>query len=312
MNMAHLRSIDLNLLVILDCLFRHSNVSSAAKELGLTQSAISHSLSKLRDHYKDSLFVRVSKGVEPTTFAKSIRKDIEDFVVHAVNLTEKVDQFDPATSSGRIVIATTDYFEITIAPHLLTRLSKEAPKIQISLRPTFGSLPKEQLEDGTYDLAIAGFYKKLPEGFYQQRLYTDTFSTAYRKGHPLIKNGLNSNLFFDLEHAFITLQGDFKDALSQTINGKKKIRNIKYGSSSFTGPAWLVAESNLLLTAPSSLLNKYKKYFPIIIEECPVPTKTIDLQMVWHGLTNQSPLKKWFRQVLKEICQKVEAENSRL
>jgi DNA-binding transcriptional LysR family regulator len=302
MCMAHIKTIDLNLLFTLEALFRHQNVSHVAKELGITQSGISHSLSRLREHYKDPLFVRASKGVTPTEFAKSIRNEVEEFITRALSLSEKVEQFDPRTVQGRITIATTDYFEIVIGSKLYARLAKEAPGVQISLRPTFGSLPKEQLEDGTYDIAVAGFYKDLPEGFYQQRLFTDSFSTAFRKDHSKIRGKLTQTDFFESDHLLITLQGDFKDRLSKLINGKRKSRKIQFGSASFTGPAWTISESDLLLTAPTQLLMRYKEHFPIRIELCPVEVTPIAVQMVWHGVSNQNPLKKWVRQLIKEIC----------
>lgn len=167
--MANLINIDLNLLVILDSLFRHRNVTNASLELGLSQSAVSHSLANLRNHYKDPLFVRISKGVAPTEFAKSIQSEVEEFVGKAIKISEKIEKFNPKNAEGRIVISTTDYFEVLIGAKFLSLLEKEAPLLQISFRPTLGSFPKNQLEDGTFDLAIAGFYKDLPEGFYQQK-----------------------------------------------------------------------------------------------------------------------------------------------
>ena len=302
MNMAHIKNLDLNLLIVLECLYRHRNVSGVAQEVGLTQSAISHALTRLRDHYKDPLFVRVSKGVEPTEFALSIKKEVEEFVARATLLAEKLESFDPKKAEGRIVISTTDYFEIVIGNRLFERVQQEAPNIQLSFRPTLGSLPKAQLEDGTYDVAIAGFYQEMPEGFYRQKLMTDTFSTAYRKDHSKIRGKIKADHFFDYDHALITLQGDFKDSFTQVIAGKKKGRLIKYGTASFTAPAWLLAETDLVLTGPTSLLEKYQEHFPIHVQPCPIDVKPIEIQMVWHGLTHQNPLKKWVRQVIKEIC----------
>ncbi|MBY0372102.1 LysR family transcriptional regulator [bacterium] len=298
--MAHIKTADLNLLVVLDSLFRHSNVSSAAQELGLTQSAISHALSRLRDLYQDPLFVRVSRGVAPTEFAKTIRPHVESFIASAQRAVEQREGFDPARAEGRVTLSTTDYFEVIIGRRLYARLQKEAPGVQLSLRPTFGSLPKAQLEDGSCDLAVAGFYRDLPEGFYQQKLFTDTFSTAYRKKHPLLKEGLTLEKFYECEHALITLQGDFADRFAAS-SPKKKVRKLKYGSGSFTAPAWTVATSDLVLTGPSALLRAYQEFFPIAVEPCPIKSDPIQIQMVWHGLTNQDPLQRWIRQLIKEI-----------
>ena len=302
MNMAHIRNIDLNLLITLECLYRHLNVSSAANELGITQSGISHSLNRLREHYKDPMFVRISKGIAPTEFAKSIRYEVEEFVTRAHHLSEKIEIFNPKLASGRIVISTTEYFEILIGDKLYSRLLKEAPNVQISFRPTLGSLPKDQLEVGHCDIAIAGFYKNLPEGLYQQKLFSDSFSTAYKIGHPKFKKGLNQENFYQSKHALITLQGDFKDGFSKIIQGKRQVRSIQYGSASFTSLAWTISNSDLVLTAPTLLLKRYKEYFPIELKPCPIDTTPLSIQMIWHGLTHQNPLRKWVRQIIKEIC----------
>lgn len=301
MNMNHLRAMDLNLLVILECLFRHQNVTSAAQELRITQSALSHALNRLRAHYKDPLFVRVPKGVTATEFAKSLRSEVESFVTRALALVEKVETFDPLKVEGRFVIATTDYFEVVAGPQIFRRVSQEAPGLQLSFRPTLGVTPTKQLEEGAYDLAIAGFYKNLPEGFYQQKLFEDSFLVSYSKNHPKIVKPLNAENFYDHDHALITLQGDFNDRLSKTVKGKRKTRKIKWGTASFTSMGWMLSQTDLVLTAPSLLIKSYEKYFPVVVQKVPFEMEPIAVQMVWHGVTNHNPLNRWMRQLIKDI-----------
>ncbi|MCM0605790.1 MAG: LysR family transcriptional regulator [Xanthomonadaceae bacterium] len=297
--MRTLNSFDLNLLFIVESLYRTLNVSKTASELGMSQSAVSHALAKVRDHFKDPMFVRIAKGVRPTDTAKELRSIIEDFVISARELSSHHKKLDPATMPGRIRIATTDYAEVVLMPSLLRRLKKEAPHLQISIHPTGGALPKMELENGIYDLAIAGFYEKLPEGFYQAKVLEDSFSTAYRKDHSAIHEEIKTKQYFELDHALITLQGDFKDKITKVIGGKKRIRNIVFGSYSFTGLAWTIAESDLVLTAPTLLLDKYKKYFPIQVQKCPISIPNIEIKMVWHGLTHRDPAKIWIRDLIK-------------
>jgi DNA-binding transcriptional LysR family regulator len=301
MNLMHY---DLNLLRVASALFRHGNVSRAGKELGLSQSAVSHALGRLRDQFKDPMFVRVSKGVAPTEFARGVRKELIEVVERAEALSRRQLRFDPKEATGRISIATTDYFESTVMTKLFAVLAKQAPQLQISLRPTYGELPKRELESGQIDLAIAGFYVDLPEGFYQTKLFGDSFSSAVRAGHPLAKQqALSIENFFSAKHALITLQGDFRDSKTRKINGKKQSREFSYGSYSFTGLAWVLQHSDLVLTAPTLLLKSYSNYFPLKIWPCPVDLGELEMQMIWHAQTHDHPLRDWLRKQIRKICQ---------
>lgn len=298
-------NLDTNLFFIAESLYRTLNVSQTAKELHMSQSAVSHALARLRAHFDDALFVRVSKGMAATETAKKLRPSVEEFVKQARDLSQKLERFDPVKAKGRITIATTDLVEVMIMPALLKRLKKEAPLLQISIRPTGGELPVKDLERGTYDFAIAGFYKDLPEGFYQKKLWEGGFSTAFRKGHGFIRGELSPSQFYQCDHALITLQGDFKDGLKRKVGTKIQERNIVLGSYSFTGLAWTLANTDIVLTAPTVLLEKYKEYFPIHIQKPPVEIPKITLQMIWHGITHKDPLKQWFRDVLTSELQKL-------
>jgi DNA-binding transcriptional LysR family regulator len=292
--------LDLNLLFIVESLYRTLNVSKTAHELHMSQSAVSHALARVRDHFGDQLFVRVSKGMAATELARQLKPSIEAFVQQAREVVQPAESFDPKKAKGRITIATTDMIEIVLMPRLLQRLKQEAPDIQMSIRPTNGDLPKAELESGVYDLAIAGFYKNLPEGFYQTKVLEQRFSTAFRKNHSVIHGALKADQYYECDHALITLQGDFKDGNKKTICGKRRERKFVFGSYSFTSLAWTLASTDLVLTAPTMLLNKYKEYFPIHVQEAPIDIPRIEIRMLWHALTHRDPLKAWFRKVLKE------------
>jgi DNA-binding transcriptional LysR family regulator len=293
----HIRNLDLNLLKVAAALYKHRNVSKAADQLGLSQSAVSHALSRLRTQFDDPLFVRTSKGMALTGFATKIQSDIMEIIRRLELLAMHENGFDPKTARNRITIASTDYFEITALPALLKILEIEAPHLQISLRPTRGELPKKELEEGSINMAIAGFYKDLPEGFYQSKVFSDYFVTAAGEKSSLFQEiTLSEKQFYSARHALITLQGDFKESSSN-----KKTRNITYGSYSFTGMAWVIQESGLLLTAPNRLIQAYKTYFPLKVWESPIKRDRIDIRMVWHAQTHQDQLHVWLRSKIKKI-----------
>lgn len=289
--------LDLNLVFVAESLFRHQNVSRAASELGVTQSSVSHSLARLREHFGDPLFVRVARGVAPTDRAKALRASLEEVAEKGRALSAEREAPDPRSASGRFTLAATDYVEVLLMPRLLPRLRREAPGIQLSLRPTGGELPKAELESGAFDVACAGFYRQVPGGFLQTKLFEDDFAVGCREGHPLAKGRLTRARLLAADHALITLQGDLKP--SSAARGRPGPR-IVYGSYSFTGMAWALAGSDLLLTAPRRLLEAYRAHFPIVILESPLPRRKLELRMVWHGLTHRDPIKSLVRSLIKE------------
>lgn len=282
---------DLNLLRVLAALYRTRHVSRAAVELGQTQSALSHALGRLREQYGDPLFVRAARGVTPTPLALSLQAEVEEVLRRAEDLGRRA-PFDPATAEGRLVLATTDYFEILVLPALLGRLQAAAPGLTLSVRPTGGELPRAALEQGQADLAIAGFYDDLPEGYHTTPLLVDGFATATRAGRcdgPPTLAAWRAD-----RHALITLQGDFADRLGLD-------RAFVVGTYSFTSLAWTLAETDLWLTAPRGLLTRYARYFPITVYPCPVETPPLTLRMVWHARTQHDPLRRWLREQIRAV-----------
>lgn len=295
----HKHDFDWNLIKILDALFRHRNVSRAADELGQTQSTVSHALARARDHFGDPLFVRASKGMTVTRFGASLEMEVAALVKSANALGARKERFDPAHAEGRIVIAATEYFEIVTMPRVVARLEREAPGIQLSIRSTGFVLPKSELETGQFHCAVAGFFRDMPEGFFLAGLFSDTFSTVVRRGHPGLAQGkLTKSAFFQYRHALITLRGDFEEVLprKEGENG----RRFTYGTSSFTSIVWVVEKSDLILTAPTRLVDAFRDHFDLVVMPPPVEFKPIRVKMVWHARTDSDPLFEWIRKVLRE------------
>jgi DNA-binding transcriptional LysR family regulator len=296
----HITQIDLNLLKVAAAIYKTRNVSKAASDLGVSQSAVSHALSRLRTQFQDPMFVRTAKGIAPTEFARSIQGELLDVVLRVELLANRKEKFDPKEVKSRITLSTTDLVELVLMGGLQKKLAVEAPNLQVSIRPAMGELPRRELEDGKVDLAVAGFFKDLPEGFYQAKLFSDVFACATRRDHPLKKLGVQE--YFDANHALITLQGDFRDGIQHGSGKKKRVRHISYGSSSFTSLAWILQETDLILTGPSLLLKKYSQFFPTKIWPCPIDLGDINIQMVWHAQTHEDPLRIWFREKLRSQC----------
>src|SRR5438105_3553547 len=169
-----LRDIDLNLLVVFHQLLLDRRVSAAADSLGLTQPAVSNALGRLRRALNDELFVRTSRGMEPTPLAQRLAEPIAQALGSLHSTLNQRASFDPRTSNRSFTIAMTDIGEIYFIPRLMAALSKAAPGVSVSTVRNQAVNLREDMEAGRVDLAL-GLLPQLKTGFFQRRLFRHTY-----------------------------------------------------------------------------------------------------------------------------------------
>lgn len=305
MNKINFRTNDLNLLPIFNALCLERNVSRAAERLGLTQSAVSHALKRLRDELGDDLFIRSSKGIVPTPFALSLRDKITPLLESIEGFYQKETAFQPQTADAKITIATTDYLEAVILPHVLSTLRQQAPGVTVVSKQA-RTFPRLEIENGEIDIAIAGYFGELPEGFYQRHFLSDGFYSAVRRDHPILGGkAVSIEEFTRYEHILISPQGDMRGRVDSELAKIKLNRRVVAGTSSFLSPAWVISESDVILTAPARLIAAFEKYFPLKTFPTPVNAGTIQMIQVWHGRTHRSALHRWMRDLLSQVANKL-------
>ncbi|MCX6119387.1 MAG: LysR family transcriptional regulator [Proteobacteria bacterium] len=292
---------DLNLLRVFASLWRERNVSKAAKLLGLSQPALSHSLSKLRSEMADDVFVRSAKGMTPTPKAEAWAPKVLGALASLESAFSDFQEFTPLMATGRITIVGTDLLEYILFPKLLSVLSKEAKDVVLVSRPSDGHFPKGDLERGIVDFAIAGFFGDLPEGFYHQLVAKETYVSIVRKNHPMTGKGMNLKCFQSLAHVLTSPQGDLYGAVDEALEKLGLKRKVVAGVSTFQVLGKLIAESDYCGTLPRSMAYEQSKLYPIDIFPTPVELNPIQLRMIWHQRTHTNPLHKWVRQKIQTI-----------
>lgn len=180
---VHFPALDLNLLRVFDALLQEGGVTRAGARLGLTQSAVSHALNRLRFSLQDELFVRTSAGMAPTARAMEIGP-----AVHAclLQLQAALDpaEFSPADSQRRFVVAAGPYACAVVVPGLVEQMRGEAPHTSLMIT-AIGARISEPLDAGRVDAAI-GVFDQAPPRFALEPLFTDKLVWVVRAGHAAL------------------------------------------------------------------------------------------------------------------------------
>ena len=180
-----LSRMDLNLLLTLQVLLECHSVSVAARELHLTQSAISKALGRLRAQFNDPLFLRASKGLVPTPFAQRLRQPLREWLETAAGLFVRED-FDPASWKGEFMLVAHDYLHVTLVPRLLALLHDRAPGVTLKVHSQY-SHQLDGLERGEIDFVLNLQFSNLPAEFRSEEMFEDQPVILARTGHPLRK-----------------------------------------------------------------------------------------------------------------------------
>ena len=185
---------DLNLLKAFDALYAERHVTHAGQRIGLSQSAMSGALTRLREVFGDELFVRSPAGMQPTPRAD----DLAGPVSAALRLMRDAlgaDRFDPAAASHTVTLAMSDYAAFVLLPPLLARLAVEAPGIDLRVRGIFGrDEALGLLDDGEANLAV-GFPVEASARILVEPLLQEGFACIARQGHPAFADGAGLETF---------------------------------------------------------------------------------------------------------------------
>lgn len=296
----NINSIDFNLLKVFSVLYQKPNASEAAIVLGLSQPAVSHALQRLRDTFGDPLFVRGSRGLIITPRAR----ELGPFVVNMIKeLEEKLAPrgFNPKEDVGVFRLKSTDYFEQSMLPNFVSHLRTEAPRTQIISKSTQGILPKAELEEGSVDLAIAGFFGELPNGFYQQKIFEDKLVGLCRKNHPYLKNK-SLKEWLKCQHMLVSAEGKLEGQIDRALLKQKKKREVALSISSFMPSGWIVQNSDLVIAIPGKLARQLSAVLPLTTFELPLEQLPIQIVQVWHESVHQDVRHQWMRKKLFDIC----------
>lgn len=303
MHNMHFKNLDLNLLVVLDTLLAVRNVTRAAERLGLSQSALSHALARLRVALADPLFVRGPGGLKPTPRAEAMAAPLAQALAEVARAVSQPQAFVPGKSARRFRIATDDYLELVLLPKLLARVWREAPGINISVAPIGPALGRE-LAEGRIDaiISVEGVLGSLP-GACMQRLFSERFVCAVRKGHPRVRKVLTLEAFIALPHALVAPRGRSGGIVDAALAKIGRRRRVAIEVPHFLVAPHIVRASDVVLT----IGDRVAKLISDGLQLMPPPLELpgFDVALFWHERNNTDSAHQWFRKTLIEVAREV-------
>ncbi|WP_141732163.1 LysR family transcriptional regulator [Oligoflexus tunisiensis] len=305
----HLHTIDLNLFVAFHAIYREAHITRAAQVLGLSQPAVSHSLSRLRELYQDPLFVRRGPRMEPTPLARNLWPQIHEALQQLhLSLPFKAPAFVPQETRRNFFLATRDPLEAFFLPQLMQVFMQKAPLAQLtSLRIKRQDLEKE-LASGQLDLALDVQLPVSPR-LRSQKLMEDVWMVVGRRDHPLLQRELTLEAYLAARHIVVSSRRMGLSLEDFELQRRGWHRTIAMRCQHLFAAARTAATTDLLLTVPARLMTTSglqpelaQAALPI---DCPLPA----IFMYWHEQQDQDEMSLWLRTLCQNLiepsCQNV-------
>ncbi len=309
MKSAHFPNLDLNLLKVFDALMEERSVTRAGERLGLTQSAVSHALNRLRASLDDELFLRTADGMRPTPWAI----DAGPKVARALGQMQRAlapSSFDPSDSDRRFVLGMLPYLTAVLGPRIVERFRVLAPLSELVLTHSEKDVA-DALDTGRLDVALGSFGRS-PDRFDRRQLFQERLVWVVRQSHPLAARPLTLEALADQAHLTISS----RDARSVDQGLERRViwddegaylsamaragRTQPTGMSapdSLTALA-ITAKTDLMTLAPLRMAEMFRDAFGLSILEPPYETRAIDVTALWRKDQSDHPAIGWLVELL--------------
>jgi LysR family transcriptional activator of mexEF-oprN operon len=298
MNEIDLRRFDLNLLIVFEVLMAERSVTRAAERLSRTQSAISHSLARLRDQLGDPLLIKGGRRMQPTAFALEFLEQVRPILRNIQRVLSPRHAFDPATSRRMFRLSAPD-FALTLFTRLLASLRAEAPQVSIEWTGLRSSLVSD-LAEGQIDVAIAPALLDPAEDVTGKGIGSLQWRCFARKDHPaFLRWGLKS--WSRWPHLAVRVGTATKNPVDVAAAAGGLERTIAGWVPNFASIAPVLAASDLLATLPTIVMAD--TLHPYGLESRPVPFAIPPMPhaMLWSASRSNDPEIRWLRDRLAPI-----------
>lgn len=295
----NLRKFDLNLLVIFQAIMTRGSVVGAADQVGLSPSAVSHALSRLRTMFNDELFRRTPRGLEPTDRALELGARVAAGLDHIAEAIERQHRFDPARSDRVFTMRIADYVSGMVLPALTRRLRREAPGVSVDVLPfQSGGDPDRSVVDVQVKFSTGG---PCARDTRTRRLLTDEFLVVMRPDHHAAGEALTVELYARLSHVRLSPAAIGTTLIDDALARRGLRRHIV-----MTVPSWfdlppIIESTDLIAIVPGRWLRADTRLGRLVVKELPLPEVGFAIDLCWDIRSERDAGLNWFRGLITDV-----------
>lgn len=307
------RTLDLNLLRVFDEVMAERSLTRAARNLALTQPAVSNALRRLRDTLGDELVRRSGQGMEPTPRALLLWPAVRD-ALRQLQQSLAPSRFDPAQADTTFVLAMADATAAELVPPLVDIIEAEAPGVSLRVVPLATRDPRKLLDDESVDLAVGYFPAVVADltareqvgkavAFATQRLYDGEYVCVMRADHPLASGPLTLNRFCAARHLLVSFSGRPFGFIDEALATLGRERRVVLTVNQFFTAGRVVANSNLLTVLPRHFVGVTGIADALVLRKLPFAVPAVHVDALWHGRRDQDSAHRWLRDTIRRSVQ---------
>jgi len=290
---------DLNLLVTLDVLLAEGSVARAARRLGLSPSAMSRALARLRETTGDPLLVRAGRGLVPTPRALELRERVGGLVQEGEAVLRPAGKLELGQLVRTFTLRSSEGFVESFGPGLVARIGETAPGVRLR----FVQKPDREstsLRDGTVDLETGVVGKATGPEVRARALFTDRFVGVVRTGHALSQGEITPARYASGRHVGVSRRGLDRGPVDEALRPLGLEREIVTIVGGFSSALALARASDLIATVPerqTASLRAGMHGFPL-----PFPAPEVTVSLLWHPRLEADLAHRWLRGVVLATC----------
>ena len=314
MKTPNFRTFDLNLLRIFDEVMSERSLTRAARNLSMTQPAVSNAMRRLRETLGDELLRRSGQGVEPTPRALALWPSVREALTQLQELLSP-STFVPEEANTTFVLTMADATAAEIIPGVVDIIEREAPGVSIRVVPLTTRDPRRLLNDGAADLAIGYFPAVLADltarsqageavAFDHERMYDGQYVCVMRRDHPMASGPLTLNRFCSARHLLVSFSGRPFGFVDEALVSLGRQRRVVLTVNQFFTAGRVVANSNLLTVLPRHFLGVTGIEEQLVLREIPFEVPVVHVDSLWHRRQQQQSAHQWLRRTVARAAER--------